>query len=109
VRRAAAALVGALAAGAAALAGCGTCRPDAPPVRPSVGGSVGVGSGGGFYHSTGVGLDVSNLFCRAPAPQPPPTPGTPPLPGPDTAPQRTPTLGTPPLPDPDKAPADQSR
>jgi len=82
--RAAAAL---LVAAAAGWLGCATCRPDQPPVRPSVGASIGGGTGG-FYHSSGVGLDVTNLFCRAPqsaqtgeAPQPTqtPVPGTPPI------------------------------
>ena len=73
---------GLLAAAAAGWLGCATCRSDQPPVRPSVGGAIGGGSGG-FYHSTSVGLDVTNLFCRAPQqPQPAqtPVPGTPPIP-----------------------------
>jgi hypothetical protein len=81
VRRGAAALATALAAVAFGLGGCGTCRTSEPPVRPSVGGAIGGGSGG-FYHSMGVGFDVTNLFCRQPEPgaqQQQPTPGTPPL------------------------------
>jgi hypothetical protein len=68
--------------------GCNTCRPEQPAVQPTVGGAVGVGSGG-ISHAGGVGLDVSNLFCRAPdsetAPQP--GPGSPPIQDP---PQQTP-------------------
>ena len=65
--------------------GCSTCRPDQPAVRPQAGGTVGVGSGG-VWHNGGLGLDVSNLFCRAPdaetASQP--GPGSPPIQDPPT-------------------------
>ena len=84
-----------LAAAAALLGGCATCRTDQPPVRPSVGGAIGGGSGG-FYHSMGVGLDVTNLFCRAPKQGEPgqtPTPGTPPIPDPQPPPADAPPPG----------------
>ena len=95
--RAAAALLVAVAAGGL---GCATCRSDQPPVRPSVGGSIGGGTGG-FYHSTGVGLDVTNLFCRAPQPS---------QTGEPSQPEHTPVPGTPPIPDapPADAPASSS-
>jgi hypothetical protein len=46
-------------------AGCATCRPEAPPVEPSV---EARGSGGtrGFDRDARVDFEVSNLFCRAP-------------------------------------------
>jgi hypothetical protein len=60
--------------------GCNTCRPDQPAVQPGVGGAIGVGSGG-VWHEGGMGLDVSNLFCRAPNAEtgPQPGPGSPPI------------------------------
>jgi len=60
--------------------GCATCRPDQPAVQPQVGGAIGVGSGG-VSQAGGVGLDVSNLFCRAPDAdrRPQPGPGSPPI------------------------------
>jgi hypothetical protein len=65
--------------------GCNTCRPDQPAVRPQVGGTVGVGSGG-VWHGSGLGLDVSNLFCRSQDPEttPQPGPGSPPIQDPAT-------------------------
>ena len=54
--------------------GCNTCRPDQPAVQPEMGGGVAVGSGG-VVHGGGVGLDVSNLFCRAPDADTRPQPG----------------------------------
>jgi hypothetical protein len=103
-----------LAAAAAFWLGCATCRSDQPPVRPSVGGSIGGGSGG-FYHSTGVGLDVTNLFCRAPQTGQPgqpsdsqpqaPVPGTPPIPD-APAPAGSPPAASPPAQSP---PADSQR
>lgn len=86
------AFAGLLAAAAALGLGCATCRTDEPPVRSSVGGAIGGGSGG-FSHSMGVGFDVTNLFCRAPQQAQPaqtPTPGTPPIPDPQTPPAETP-------------------
>jgi len=76
-----AALVGLLAT-ALGQAACATCRPGSPvSMRPSVGGSVSR-SGASTWGSPGVGLDVSQLFCRAPdaAIQPQPGPGSPPIP-----------------------------
>ena len=60
--------------------GCNTCRPEQPAVQPTIGGAVGVGSGG-VSHAGGLGLDVSNLFCRAPNAEtgPQPGPGSPPI------------------------------
>ena len=60
--------------------GCNTCRPEQPAVQPSIGGAIGVGSGG-VSHASGMGLDVSNLFCRAPdaETEPQPGPGSPPI------------------------------
>lgn len=72
----------ALGVGAGGLAGCTTCRPDRPPVEPRAGGSVGVESGGGWWSSVGIGIDVSNLFCRPPPPETErqPGPGSEPIP-----------------------------
>jgi len=46
----------------------------------------------GQYQTGGVGLDVSNLFCRPPDPATLPQPGrgSPPLPDPDAAPPAAP-------------------
>jgi hypothetical protein len=60
-------LAAALAAAALAQPGCGTCRPGRAAVEPTVGGAVGGGSGG-WWHEAGIGLDVTNLFCRDPQP-----------------------------------------
>jgi hypothetical protein len=92
------ALAGLVVAAAATGLGCATCRPEAPPVRTSVGGAIGGGSGG-FYHSTGVGFDVTNLFCRAPQPSQPDA---------SAQPAQTPVPGTPPIPDAPKADAPPS-
>ena len=51
--------------------GCATCRPDAPPVEPRVGGAIGGGSSG-FWHSLGVTFDVTNIFCTQPKEPTPP-------------------------------------
>ncbi|RIL03491.1 MAG: hypothetical protein DCC71_15065 [Proteobacteria bacterium] len=48
-----------------AAAGCATCRPDRPPIEPSVEGRVGSGPAG-YETETRVGFEVSNLFCRQP-------------------------------------------
>jgi hypothetical protein len=77
---------------AVAAPGCGTCRPNEPAVRPEVGGAIGGGSGG-YWHSTSVGLDLSNLFCRQPPPPPPRPEGTPPI---GTKPEDAASSGTPP-------------
>jgi hypothetical protein len=45
--------------------GCATCRPEAPPLEPSVSGR-GSGGAGGFDQNARVDFEVSNLFCRAP-------------------------------------------
>ncbi|HBZ71438.1 MAG TPA: hypothetical protein DEP35_17610 [Deltaproteobacteria bacterium] len=60
--------------------GCSTCRPDQPAVQPTMGGGIAVGSGG-VVHGGGAGLDVSNLFCRAPDAdtRSQPGPGSPPI------------------------------
>ena len=61
--------------------GCGTCRGGPAVVaRPSVGGSIG-SSGASTWSSPGVGLDVSQLFCRPPDPalEPQPGAGSPPI------------------------------
>ncbi len=89
-RRRAVLLATALAAGAGALDGCATCRPDQPPVQPRAGGSVGVESGGGWWSDVGIGLDVSNLFCKPPPPatERQPGPGSEPIP--DVPDQETP-------------------
>jgi hypothetical protein len=60
-----------LCAVAAASAGCATCDPEEPAARPRVGGAVGTGSGGS-WSALGIGLDVTNLFCRSPKPEPEP-------------------------------------
>jgi hypothetical protein len=76
----AAALLG-LVAAAGLLGGCATCRGGSPVVvQPQVGGSIG-SSGGGSWSTGGVGLDLSNLFCRPPDPatEPHPGPGSPPI------------------------------
>ena len=71
MRRARAALAGALLAAAAPLlGGCGTCQPGRAPVEPRIGGAVGGGSGG-FWNELSVALDVTHLFCREPAPEEP--------------------------------------
>jgi hypothetical protein len=72
----------ALGAGAGLLGGCGTCRPDQPPVQPRAGGSVGVESGTGWWSDVGVALDLSNLFCKPPPPatERQPGPGSEPIP-----------------------------
>jgi hypothetical protein len=44
---------------------CATCRPEAPPVEPSV---TGRSSGGDA--DARVDLEVSNLFCKSPKPKP---------------------------------------
>jgi len=75
-----AALLG-LAVAAALLDGCATCRGGSPVVvRPQIGGSIG-SSGAASLSTGGVGLDLSNLFCRPPDPatQPQPGPGSPPI------------------------------
>jgi len=75
-----AALLG-LAVAAALLGGCATCRGGSPVVvRPQIGGSIG-SSGAASLSTGGVGLDLSNLFCRPPDPaiQPQPGPGSPPI------------------------------
>jgi hypothetical protein len=74
--------------------GCNTCRPDQPAVRPQVGGAIGVGTGG-FWHDGGLGLDVSNLFCRAPGAEtaPQPGPGSPPIQDPPAQTPASPTDG----------------
>ena len=61
-------LVFGLAAVAGLAQGCATCDPEKPKVEPRVGGTIGSGSGG-TWTSTGVGFDVTNLFCRAPEPE----------------------------------------
>jgi len=48
--------------------GCATCRPEAPPIEPSVSGR-GSGGAGGFDRDARVELEVSNLFCRSPKPE----------------------------------------
>ena len=71
------------------LGGCTTCRGGSPiVVNPQVGGSIG-SSGAGSWSSGGVGLDLSNLFCR------PPDPSTLPQPGPGSPPIEQPKAGTP--------------
>ena len=75
-----AALLG-LAVAAALQEGCATCRGGSPVVvRPQIGGSIG-SSGAASLSTGGVGLDLSNLFCRPPDPaiQPQPGPGSPPI------------------------------
>jgi hypothetical protein len=58
-----------LLAAAAASAGCATCEPEEPKVRPHVEGAIGAGSSG-TWTASGVGFDVTNLFCRHPKPEP---------------------------------------
>jgi len=75
-----AALLG-LAVAAALQGGCATCRGGSPVVvRPQIGGSIG-SSGAASLSTGGVGLDLSNLFCRPPDPatQPQPGQGSPPI------------------------------
>lgn len=81
----AAALLGACAL-PAVLAGCATCQPERAPVEPRVGGGVSIGSSG-TTSGLGLGLDVSNLFCRPPDPstQPQPGPADEPIPDPPDA------------------------
>jgi len=69
-RRRGRAALGLLLGLAAALAapGCGTCRPERARVEPRVGGSVGVGSSGGSWTETWIGIDITNVFCRDPGP-----------------------------------------
>ncbi len=50
-------------------AGCATCRPEAPPIEPSVSGR-GSGGAGGFERDARVDFEVSNLFCRPPKQEP---------------------------------------
>jgi hypothetical protein len=81
--RLAARVAGSLGIVAAALlqSGCGTCRGGPAVVaRPSVGGSIG-SSGASTWSSPGVGIDVSQLFCRPPDPatEQQPGPGSPPI------------------------------
>jgi hypothetical protein len=84
-----------LAAAAAAHAGCATCEPEEPKVRPRVEGAIGTGSSG-TWTATGVGFDVTNLFCREPKPEPAPDPAAEDaLPAPSTAPDASHTV-TPP-------------
>ena len=45
--------------------GCATCRPEAPPVEPSVSGR-GSGGTGDFERDARIDFEVSNLFCRTP-------------------------------------------
>lgn len=59
--------------------GCATCRPEAPPIEPSVSGR-GSGGAGGFDRDARVDFEVSNLFCRSPKPQPEPISSTKPDP-----------------------------
>ena len=71
----------ALVAAAAVLEGCATCRGGSPVVvQPQIGGSIG-SSGAASMSTGGVGLDLSNLFCRPPDPatQTQPGPGSPPI------------------------------
>jgi hypothetical protein len=72
LRRALAAAV--LAAAALPFAACATCKPERPPIEPRVGGGVSVGTGG-MSSGLGLGIDVSNLFCRQPDPETQPRPG----------------------------------
>jgi hypothetical protein len=82
------------AAAAAAHAGCATCEPEEPKVRPRVEGAIGTSSSG-TWTATGVGFDVTNLFCREPKPESESTPdpaAEDALPAPSTAPDPSHTV-----------------
>jgi len=96
-------LATAMALGAGGLGGCATCQPDRPPVQPRAGGSIGVGSGGGWWSSVGIGFDLSNLFCKRPPPETEREPGPGSEPIPDVPEQATPP--PPASPQPPPAPA----
>jgi hypothetical protein len=81
-----------LAVAGAFLGGCATCRGGSAVVvqQPGIGGSIGSSGHGSVFPTGGVGLDLSNLFCRPPDPatQPQPGPGSPPIQDPqETAPR----------------------
>jgi hypothetical protein len=77
----------------AVVAGCATCRGGSPVVmqRPGLGGAIGSSGQGSLYPTGGVGLDLSNLFCRSPDPalQPQPGPGSPPIQDPAPGPPKS--------------------